>query len=225
MALTKTIAIEGIDGSGKSVQFKLLKESLLNMGYSVCEREFPVYDSYFGTEVGRYLTVADGVRADEVDAKSMALWFAMDRWHAMRDYKDGEFDFLVINRYVLSNAVYQSIRDIDKNNEFDTLEWIYNLEYNILGLPKPDINLFFDVDQSQAEANVLKKGYRSYVGDGKDVYEASHSIQHSARDKYLEYAQRCDDIKVVSCMKNGVFLPPEEIAASVLETLKNNSII
>ncbi len=225
MAVTKTIAIEGIDGSGKSVQFKLLKQALIDMGYSVADMEFPVYDSFFGKEVGRFLTAADGVRADEVDAKSMALWFAMDRFSAMQSYKDGETDFLVINRYVLSNAVYQSIRDIDANKTYDTLEFVYNLEYNVLGLVKPDINLFFDVDQSQAEANVLKKGFRSYVGEGKDVYEASNSIQYRARKKYLEYAQRYDDIKVVPCMKNGIFLPPEEISKNVLEILKNNSII
>lgn len=225
MAVTKTIAIEGIDGSGKSVQFKLLKQALLDMGYTVSDMEFPVYDSFFGKEVGKFLTGADGVRADEVDAKSMALWFAMDRFKAMQSYKDGETDFLVINRYVLSNAVYQSIRDIDQNKKYDTLEFVYDLEYNVLGLVKPDINLFFDVDQSQAEANVLKKGFRSYVGEGKDVYEASNSIQHRSREKYLEYAQRYDDIKVVNCMKDGVFLPPEEISKNVLEILKKNNII
>ncbi|MBQ2662235.1 MAG: hypothetical protein IJF80_06260 [Clostridia bacterium] len=225
MALTKTIAIEGIDGSGKSVQFKLLKQALENMGYTVASMEFPVYDSFFGKEVGRFLTAADGVRADEVDAKSMALWFAMDRFKAMQGYKDGETDFLVINRYVLSNAVYQSIRDIDANKEYDTLEFVYNLEYNELGLVKPDLNLFFDVDQSQASKNVLKKGFRSYVGEGKDVYEASNSIQFRAREKYLEYADRCDDIKVVSCMEDGVFLAPEVISEKVLEILKNSSII
>lgn len=225
MAVTKTIAIEGIDGSGKSVQFKLLKKALLDMGYTVADMEFPVYDSYFGTQIGRFLTAADGVRADEVDAKSMALWFAMDRFKAMQNYKDGETDFLVINRYVLSNAVYQSIRDIDANNSYNTLEFVYDLEYNVLGLVKPDINLFFDVEQSQAEANVLKKGFRSYVGEGKDVYESSNSIQFRSRERYLEYAKMYDDIKVVPCMKDGVFLPPEEISKSVLEILKNSSII
>lgn len=224
MAQTKIIAIEGIDGSGKSVQFKLLKEALLSRAYSVGTRAFPVYDSYFGKEVGRYLTGADGVLADAVDAKSMALWFALDRWDNLRDYQDGEYDYLLINRYVLSNAVYQSIRDIDQGNP-DRLDWVYHLEFDVLKLPRPDIHLFFDVEETQAGANVLKKGHRDYVGSGRDVYEASFDIQKRAREKYLAYAARCDDIDVIPCMKDGALLPPESILNMTLEMLTARGII
>ena len=48
---TKIITIEGIDGSGKTVQFDLLSSKLESMGYSVAKRAFPVYESFF--EIGR----------------------------------------------------------------------------------------------------------------------------------------------------------------------------
>ena len=106
MKKTRIIAIEGIDGSGKGVQYRLLRDALLARGYTVATRDFPAYDSFFGGEIGKLLSGAEGTRADQVDGKSMALWFALDRFESFRDYRDGATDILILNRYVLSNAVY-----------------------------------------------------------------------------------------------------------------------
>ena len=80
MSQTKIIAFEGIDGTGKSVQMEALRQKLEERGLSVGVLSFPDYDSFFGGCVGRYLTKRDGVSASDVDQRSMALWFAMDRW-------------------------------------------------------------------------------------------------------------------------------------------------
>ncbi len=223
MGKTKIIAIEGIDGSGKSVQFQLLSDALKNRGYCVACREYPAYSSFFGREIGKYLAGSEGIKADAVDGKSMALWFAMDRWESFQDYVDGAADFLVINRYVLSNAVYQSIREIDKQ---DLSDWVFELEYRRLKLPQADLNLFYDVATEQAEKNVLKKASRDYTcGAAQDVYEASHDIQRRAREQYLEMARRRNDVAVISCMQNGVFRSAQEIAQSTLQTLITRGMI
>lgn len=218
MAKTKVIAIEGIDGSGKSVQFQMLREYLVAQNLSLKTLEFPAYDSFFGTQVGKYLSGAEGVNANEVDAKSMALWFAMDRFEQLKNYEDGVYDVLLLNRYVLSNAVYQSIRERDIGAP-DLADWVFHLEHDVLHLPEPDLYLFFDVSQQQAERNVYKKGYREYVGEGRDVYESSKGIQQRARDKYIEYATRYDNIAVIDCMEDGAFLKPEVIASRVQQVL------
>lgn len=221
---TKVIAIEGIDGSGKSVQFALLARRCREAGLSVDTREYPVYGSYFGTEVGRYLSGAGGVRADAVDGRSMALWYALDRWENLKDYVDGAADVLLINRYVLSNGVYQTIRDIDLRKP-DILDWVFELEYGHFGLPRADLFIFYDVDTAQAGKNVLKKDRRAYLGDGKDIYEASAGIQERARAKYLEAAAHRSDILLVRCMERGAFRTPEDIAAETWEALKARGIL
>ncbi|MDO5111300.1 MAG: hypothetical protein Q4E65_03240 [Clostridia bacterium] len=222
--MTKVIAIEGIDGSGKTVQFKRLAENLAARGFTVERREYPVYEKgFFGPQVGRFLSNAEGVPADRVDGKSMALWFALDRWEDLQDYK-GDTDFLVINRYVLSNAVYQGIRDIDRGRP-DIVDWVFELEYEHFHLPKADLFLFYDVAPVQAGQNVQKKGFRAYVGHGGDVYEQSESIQQRAREKYLAYARRRDDIAVVQCMKDGVFQSADAIAAQTLAVLEEKGIL
>lgn len=221
---TKVIAIEGIDGSGKSVQFAELKKRCLAAGLRVDSREFPVYESFFGAEVGRYLSGSGGVRADAVDGRSMALWYALDRWENLSDYRDGESDVLLFNRYVLSNAVYQSTRDIDLEQQ-DIIDWVFELEYNHFGLPKADVFVFYDVDTAQAGANILKKGRRDYLGEGKDVYEASESMQARVRAKYLETAARRQDVLVIDCMANGLFRSVEDIAAETFQALKQRHIL
>lgn len=222
--ITKIITIEGIDGSGKTVQFELLAKRLEKMGYTVARRAYPVYESFFGSNVGRYLTGKEGVSATVVDQKSMALWFAMDRFADFQGYTDGGSDFLLINRYVLSNAVYQSIRDCDIGKP-DIVDWVFDLEYNRLGLPRPALNLFFDVETDCAERNVEKKGFRDYVGSGKDAYEADTSIQTRARRKYAEIASKYDDTAMIICSRNGEMLPPESICDIVISELKNRGLL
>lgn len=221
---TKIIAIEGIDGSGKTVQFERLLSNLRALGFTVATKEFPVYTAFFGRQVGKFLSGEEGISATEVDQKSMALWYALDRWEDFKDFEDGKTDFLVMNRYVLSNAVYQSIRDRDLGKP-DIMDWVFELEYGHFGLPRPDVNIFFDVNTDRAGSNVDKKGFRDYVGKGRDVYERSLGIQERARNMYLNAALKYGDVAVIDCMDGSSMRSPDSIAASVMELLKNRSII
>lgn len=219
MSKTKIIAFEGIDGTGKSVQMEQLQARLEERGLRVGVLSFPDYGSFFGGCVGRFLTKKDGVSASDVDQRSMALWFAMDRWAAFQGFDYLAFDVLLINRYVLSNAVYQSIRDRDVDKP-DILDFVLTLEHEQLSLPRPDLYLILDVDLSAAQVNVTKKGYRDYVGDEKDEYEKQDSIQIRARAKYLSFGERLKNVQVIPCMADGALLSIEVIAERVFAAVE-----
>ena len=212
--MTKIIAFEGIDGTGKSVQMACLSETLKNRGLKVKEISFPMYDTFFGEMIGRYLSAKDGIAANTVDGKSMALWFALDRFEAFRHLDYSDADVLLINRYVLSNAVYQSIRDIDLDKP-DILDFCLELEHKHFGIPVPDLHLVLDMDTESAAENVDKKGFRDYIGNARDVYESIDSLQARARKKYAEYAQRIPNVKLILCTENGKLLPIETIAKRI----------
>ena len=213
--MRRVITLEGIDGTGKGTQMERLAAALKARGLRVACISFPMYDSFFGAQVGRYLTGRDGVRADEVDGKSMALWFALDRFEAFQKADYSGCDVLLINRYVLSNAVYQSIRDCDIGRP-DLLDFVLETEHEHFHIPRPDRILLFDMDLDAAAQNVVKKGFRSYVGQGRDIYESIPAIQLRARRKYLEYAARLDNVSVIPCMaENGALKSIEDIGMLV----------
>jgi dTMP kinase len=173
-----------------------------------------MYDTFFGEMIGRYLSAKDGIAANTVDGKSMALWFALDRFEALRNLDYSDADVLLINRYVLSNAVYQSIRDIDLDKP-DILDFCLELEHKHFGIPVPDLHLVLDMDTESAAENVDKKGFREYIGNARDVYESIDSIQARARKKYAEYAQRIPNVHLILCTENGKLLPIETIAKHI----------
>ena len=212
--MTKIIAFEGIDGTGKTVQIEQLRLRFEKKGMRVLTLSFPVYTSFFGTEIGKFLTGKEGVAANQVDQKSMALWFALDRFEAFSGLDYSGYDVLLINRFVLSNAVYQSIRDLDLGKP-DLFDFVMELEHGQFQLPVPDLYLIFDMDPGNASENVGKKGFRDYTGDQKDVYESLPDLQKRARAKYLEYASRMDHVSVIPCIRDGRLKSVEEISELV----------
>jgi len=214
------ITFEGIDGTGKGTQMDVLAEKLAAQGLRVKTIGFPLYESYFGQLVGSYLTGRDGVRADTVDGKSMALWFALDRFEAFKNRDDSDCDVLLINRYVLSNAVYQSVRDCDLGKP-DLLDFVLTTEHDHFGIPRPDRILLFDMDLDAAANNVDKKGFRDYVGDGRDIYESIPTLQLRAREQYLNYASRLNNVSVIQCMEQGKLKSIEAIGTLVYDAVKD----
>lgn len=199
--MTKIIAFEGIDGTGKTVQLNRLQERLKADGrFRVETISFPMYDTFFGAEVGRLLSGSGGVSANDVDQKSMALWYALDRFEAFQTFDYSSADVLLINRYILSNAVYQSVRARDLGKP-DLLDFVLELEYEHFRIPKADAHIVFDMNPETASENVGKKGFRDYVGDQADIYEALPDIQKRAREKYIEYAARMPGIIMIPCME------------------------
>ncbi|MBE7066805.1 MAG: hypothetical protein E7385_04560 [Ruminococcaceae bacterium] len=215
-----TIAFEGIDGSGKGVQFTRLKEKFESMGLKVGTMDFPQYDSFFGNEIGILLSGKNKTTAATVDPKSMALWYAMDRFMAYRDNPPAnDCDVVLLNRSSLANAAYQGTRiDDEERNVF--LKWIFDLEFVQLNIPKPDLFFLFDIPIETSINNVAKKGHRDYVGDNADVYEKDLKYLDSVRKSYLACAEIMDNIIKIDCTDGTVNMRSiEDIHNTVLNTI------
>lgn len=211
---TVFIAFEGIDGSGKSVQFKLLKETLESAGISTGILDFPDYDSFFGSEIGRLLSGKNGVTAADLDPRSMSLWYAADRLKAFGRFDPSPFRVVLLNRSTMANAAYQGTRSGDPRK---FAEWIYELEFKELGIPEPDMYFIFDIPVSLSRKNVAKKGFRGYVGDDADVYEKDMAFLESVRQGYLICAELFPGSIVLNCADAAGenMRPMEEIAGEI----------
>lgn len=236
-ALPPIIALEGIDGSGKSVQFARLRARLEACGQRVGTLDFPCYDSFFGREIGRMLAGDRGRSAADVDARSMSLWYAMDRAAAFRRADLTRYDVVLLNRSTMANAAYQGSRIVsgsdagsdavsDASAGFETPEsfvkWIFALEFTELRIPQPALFFIFDITPETSRANVAKKGNRAYVGERADVYERDLAFLAAVREGYRACADIFPGTVLLPCAReDGTMRPVEDIAQQVWDQVNH----
>jgi dTMP kinase len=211
------IAIEGIDGSGKHTQARLLEHSLTSRGYPVLATGFPQYESWFGHMVGKFLD-GDFGPLENVDPHFSALLYAGDRFEAKSRLESAlnQSQIVLIDRYVSSNLAHQVARaPAEKRSEF--LRWIEHLEYSIYGLPRENLILYLRVPPSQAQRMVAQKAERNYTRKTHDIQEKSLPHLEDTAEMYdmLSRSKPWATIQCYDATRNSLRLP-EDIAAEVL---------
>jgi len=218
--LGKLIAIEGIDGSGKNTQVRLLQQELSARGYSIYSTGFPQYESWFGKMVGQFLN-GDLGPLEKVDPHFSALLYAGDRFEAKSRIREAlsRGSIVLADRYVASNLAHQSARvPAAKRAEF--LTWIEQLEYGIYDLPREDLVLYLRVPPQEAQSLVKKKPARSYTDSTHDILEASIRHLQDAADMYdlLSRQSPWATIQCYDAARNGMRMP-DEISKDILSAV------
>jgi dTMP kinase len=227
----KLFVIEGVDGSGKSTQLKLLREYIIRKGFSCEFLHFPRTGApYFGELIARFLRGEFG-SLNEVDPYLVALLYAGDRKDAsekIRGWLDNK-KIVLLDRYTYSNIAYQCAKTDDQIAQDKLMKWILTLEFDHFGIPKPDLNFFLDVPFSFTEKKL--KSHRSgddrtYLKGTHDIHEESLNFQKKVRDIYLKTARSDDRLAVVDCCdSNGQMQPPEIISSLILKIISERKLI
>jgi len=181
VAKGKLIVIEGSDGSGKSTQFALLAEYLKHEGKEAVTYHFPQYDEPSSYFVREYLKGNYG-GAEELGAYAPSLFYALDRFQAakkIRDYLD-EGRTVLIDRFVGSNMAHQGQKIDDPSERKKYFKWVYDLEFNILRIPEPDLNIVLLTEAEVAQQlTAERKGLDYLDGATQDIHEAD--LRHLER--------------------------------------------
>ncbi|WP_304576640.1 deoxynucleoside kinase [Romboutsia ilealis] len=176
------IVIEGTDGSGKRTQSELLLNKLLEMGIKASLYSFPNYESIQGQIVKRYLNgeFKDQPTEDKLNEYYRnALLYTTDRLVTCMEkgtdgrsildkYNDGEV--IIFDRYTQSNFIHQGCHIENKDDLTAFVNYFTNLEYNMLGLPKPDKVIYLKVLPEVCMQNIEKRG------NEKDIHENLASL-------------------------------------------------
>lgn len=218
----KFIVIDGTDGSGKATQTKLLIERLKKEKYKVEMADFPQYGQKSATLVEEYLNGKYG-SAQEVGPYRGSIFYACDRYAASFKIKKwlDEGKIVITNRYVTANMGHQGgkIKDFKKRKKY--FEWLYDLEYNIFAIPKPDINLILHVDAAVAQLLVDKKEKRQYIKKGtRDIHEKDIKHLRDAEKVYLEIARSFPNFELIECTKDKYLMTIDEIGYLVWNKVK-----
>lgn len=212
------IAIEGGDGSGKATQAKLLGEFLTAQGVDVKTVSFPQYGQFSALYVERYLNNHYGV-ATQIPADLASLPYAIDRFAAAPDIKAHvakKNSVVILDRSTTSNMAHQGTKFDDAKDRHAYYEETMQLEYGLLGIPKPDIGIVLLVPAEVSQANVDKKAARVYTDQKRDGHEANREHLQKARANYEELCELYpDDFIAIQCMDGGVLRSIEDIQEEI----------
>jgi dTMP kinase len=221
----KFIVIEGLDGSGKSTQLKMLREYLAHQKINYEYLHFPRTESpIYGELVARFLRGELGAN-DAVNPYLVALIYAGDRMDAsklIQKWIDSN-TLVIVDRYVFSNIAYQCAKVHSLEEKLKLKEWILNLEFGYHNIPKPDINIFFDVPFDFTVKNLTsgRQGDdRGYLQGAADIHEADMDFQSRVRDMYLLMAKTEPSLRLISCKNENGMMKAEEIFSKLLRELK-----
>lgn len=214
------IVIDGIDGSGKGTQVALLEKKLIEMWKKVKILDYPRYGKPPAFAVEKYL---NGEYGNDVSAKQASIFYALDRFdHSLELQKDiQEYDFIISNRYVSANMIHQAGKISDPQEREDFLDWLYDLEFNIFGIKKPDRTIFLNVSPQMSQKLVLLKQDRAYLKaeSRMDIHEADTNHLENAHAVAMDIVSKYPDWIKIDCEISGKMKQIEAINDEILEII------
>ena len=206
----KLIVIEGTDGSGKSTQFRLLTQAVENMGIEFRKLVFPQYQEESSALIRMYLGGQFGGKPSDVNAYAASAFYAVDRYASYKKvwgewYENG--GLVLSDRYTTSNAVHQASKEPpERRGEF--LRWLYEFEYDKLGLPRPDLTIYLDVPTAYTEQ--LMRAREAATGTSADIHEQDLGYLATCRQMGRAAAEFYG-WTVIECVRDGAMRSIEDI--------------
>lgn len=212
----KLIVVDGLDASGKHTQTDLLAKKLNDIGKNVMKITFPNYEDSSSSLVKSYLAGEFGDKATDVNAYAASSFYAVDRYASyIKFWKDflNSGGIVIADRYTTSNAIHQcaKLKDEDKPGFFS---WLYDYEFNLLGIPKPDLVIFLNMPPKYAGL-LLQKRYNDDESK-KDLHEKDINHLASAYDCALK-AALFYKWEQISCVKDDKIKMIEDINEELFE--------
>ncbi len=195
-------AFEGIDGSGKSTQIKLLTQKLRELGMTCYETREPT-DSPIGSLVHQIMT-----GRMSADGRVIATLFAADRLDHLLNDTDGlcrEIDkgvTVVTDRYYFSNYAYNGI-DLD-------MDWIIQSNQISAEILRPTLTIFLDIPVELALERIAQNRLHT------ELYEKEDRLR-AVRAKYFEAFEKLRDTERVAVI--DAHAPVEVVAQRVWDAV------
>jgi len=216
----KLIVIEGTDGSGKSTQFRMLTEHLEAEGQVFQKLVFPQYAEPSSALIRMYLDGQFGSKPSDVNAYAASAFYAVDRYASYKKawgdwYESG--GLILSDRYTTSNAVHQASKEPgEKQGEF--LKWLYEFEYDKLGLPRPDLVIYLDVPTAFTEK--LLRQRENATNTHADIHEQDMTYLATCRETGRA-AAKFYGWTVIDCVRDGAMRSIEDIHEEIYRHVRN----
>ena len=220
----KLIIIEsGSDSSGKATQSRLLFNRLKEEGYNVRKIEFPNYKSDSSALVKMYLNGDFGKNPGDVNPYVSSTFYAVDRFASFKTdwgefYKAG--GIVIADRYTTSNMVHQTAKLQGKEKE-EFLDWLWNFEFNIYGLPVPDSVIFLNMPPEHSLELTRERENKFTGGNEKDIHEANSTYLFECYSNAL-YVSKKYNWTEVNCTLGSDLRSIQDIHEEIYDKVKAN---
>ena len=218
----KLFVIDGTDGSGKQTQFQKLQERLTKEGISYKTVSFPNYDSPSSSLVKMYLSGEFGEHAKDVSPYIASTFYAADRYATFKKglekyYEDG--GIILADRYTTANMVHQAGKIADEKEREKFLDWLWDFEFNLYGLPVPTKAFFLNMPPDFAMKLMENRENKFTHETKKDIHERDKSHIIDSYNAACGLVNKYDWYEV-KCVKDGKIRSIEDIHDEIFEELK-----
>ena len=218
----KLFVIDGTDGSGKQTQLNKLKNRFDNEGIQYRTVSFPNYDSPSSSLVKMYLNGDFGTDAQAISPYIASTFYAADRYATFKTEYEEYYNnggIILADRYTTANMVHQAgkIKDDEEREKF--LNWLWDFEFNLYGLPVPTEVIFLNMPTEYAQKLMENRTNKITHENKKDIHESSkrHLVDaYNEACKLVEKYNWCE----IKCVKDGKIREIEEIHEEVFKSIK-----
>ncbi|OEG62712.1 thymidylate kinase [Halanaerobium congolense] len=174
------ITFEGIEGSGKTTQIRLLADYLQNKGYEVLVSREPG-----GTPLGEKIrNLLLDPQYDFMDYRTEILLYAADRaQHVKEKIKPalGKGKIVISDRFADSNLAYQAAgRGLDYEMVYQINDWVIDSTW-------PDLTFILDIDIKEG---LNRARAQSSEAEGDRLEREVDEFHQRVRDAYLKMAEK-----------------------------------
>jgi len=216
--LGKVIVFEGIDGSGKSTQFDLICKRLSDEKRDFKRIVFPRYNEPSSALIKMYLAGDFGDKPDSVNAYAASSFYAVDRFASFvlewQDYYKGG-GLVLTDRYTTSNALHQGAKIAASQRE-SFFKWLYEYEFDLIGLPAPDLVIYMDISAEFAARRLRRR--QSETGTYADIHENDMAYLRSCAQSGEQAAAEYGWHKIC-CVNDGMERDKNDIHAEIYEEI------
>ena len=212
----RLIVFEGTDGSGKATQSTLLCDELTRRNIPFRKLEFPRYQEESSALIRLYLGGAFGDKPDDVNAYAASVVYSVDRYASYKQdwgafYESG--GLLIADRYTTSNAVHQTAK-LPPEQRDAFLDWLFDFEYRLLGLPEPTRVLYLDMPTEVTERMMRRR--ESDTHTTADIHERDAEYLRHCRENAAHVVARCGWTRI-DCAHGGAPRTIEDIHREVMD--------
>ncbi len=218
----KLIVIEGTDSSGKQTQTENLYERLEKEYDKIKKISFPNYDSPACEPVKMYLAGEFGTDAQKVNPYPASTMYAIDRYASYKkDWEEfyKENGIILTDRYVTSNMIHQASKISDKEEKEVYLNWLEDLEYNKISIPRPDLTIFLNMPPEMANKLMEARKNKITGEDKKDIHEKNKEYLRKSHENACEIAKKYNWIEI-KCVDVERLKTIDEINDEIYEEVK-----